>query len=370
MRAINATIMRHLNRTLILNQIRMRPISRAELAEETGLTRASITQIVEELISEELVVETSIIGRTRLGRRSTQLAINPGACIVFGVNLEPDHCTVGAMDLAGKVLKQNTELVSGRTPDAVLDAVADTIFSQMDALELDSERVHGVGMTVPGTVDNRSGRILSVSGMDEWRGLAVGPMLAGRLNMPVSMESVADALALEEQYFGHPGDTFALIHAADTLSIGVVVRGELYRGLADFPAELGQCPWDASSGQSLDERISISALLKESGCRTWEELMSCSDADAVLDRLASGLTPLVTNIIHAFRLDSVVLSGPAGHCTLLRDRLNESVRAVCRFPIASGPVHPCVISNPIRMAASPAYHTLFVGGADSQLLPR
>ena len=49
MRAINATVMRHINRTLLLNQIRMRPISRAELAEETGLTRASVTQIIEEL---------------------------------------------------------------------------------------------------------------------------------------------------------------------------------------------------------------------------------------------------------------------------------------------------------------------------------
>ena len=51
MRAINASVMRQVNQTLLLNRIRTRPISRAELAEETGLTRASVTQIVEELIN-------------------------------------------------------------------------------------------------------------------------------------------------------------------------------------------------------------------------------------------------------------------------------------------------------------------------------
>ena len=359
MRAINATIMRHMNRTLVLNQIRLRPISRAELAEETGLTRASITQIVDELISEGLVIETSIIGRTRLGRRSTQLAIHSGAGAFFGINLEKDQCTVGAVDLSGKVLKQNTELVAGRTPDEVLDAIADTILAQMDALALKPERVYGVGMSVPGSVDSTAGKILSVPGMDAWSGVSAAALLSDRLNLSVALESEANALALEEKYFGCMGDTFALIHVADTVSVGVVVRGALYHGLSDFPAELGQCP--ADGGQCLDELISLSALLKDSGCRTWNELMLSGDSEAVIDRLAAALKPLVLNIIHAFRLNAAVISGPMGHCTLLRDRLNESVRAACRFPIESGPVHPCTVSIPIRMSAAPALQTVFQG---------
>jgi predicted NBD/HSP70 family sugar kinase len=289
--------------------------------------------------------------------------------VFFGVNLNADQCTVGAIDMRSKVLRQNTELVSGRTPDEVLDAVADTIFDQMDALALQPNRVRGVGMSVPGAVDSGARLIPSVSGMDDWRGKAVGSMLSQRLEMPVHVESVANALALEEQYFGRQGDNFILIHAAETVSVGVVVRGDLYRGLPDFPVNLGQCPIDTAGGHCLDELLSVPALLKDTGCRTWEELMSRSDSVQVVERLADALTPCVANVIHAFRLENVIISGPLGHCSMLRDRLNESVRSICRFPIESGPVHPCTVSTPVRMAASPAYHTLFVGGTDSQLLP-
>ena len=52
MRAINASAMRQYNRRMLLNEIRRQPVSRAELAERTHLTRASVTQLIEELIGE------------------------------------------------------------------------------------------------------------------------------------------------------------------------------------------------------------------------------------------------------------------------------------------------------------------------------
>lgn len=130
MRAINASVMRQVNQTLLLNRIRTRPISRAELAEETGLTRASVTQIVEELINAGLVIETSMVERSRLGRRSTQLAINPGAGYVFGVMMRPLGCTVGTTDMLGRTLVQNLEITNGREPGDVLDSVAQLIEAQ------------------------------------------------------------------------------------------------------------------------------------------------------------------------------------------------------------------------------------------------
>lgn len=359
MRAINATVMRQVNRTLILNHIRLRPISRAELAEETGLTRASVTQIVEELITEGLVIETSIIGRSRLGRRSTQLAINPRSGVIFGVNLDRSHCTVGAVNMRGAVMYQNTELVSGRTPEEVLSAVADTIKNQIHLIGVTPAQIRGVGMCAPGPVNSDQGRILTPCSFDGWHNLPIGPMLSERIGLPVHLESAADAQALEEKYFGRLGDNFILLRIDESVSVGVVVRGRLYRGAPDFPVELGLCPAVPGDGSRLDRLISIPALLADTPYRSWEELVEHGAADGAFDRLVSLLGVSIANIIHAYRIDSVVLAGPLGQSAALRDRLNAVIRRACHFPIASGPIQPGVDSDPIRMSASPAYHTLF-----------
>ena len=70
MRSINSTIMKSINRKLVLDCIRRRPISRAEIAEETQLTRASITQIVDGLMRDGLVVETSMVSAGGPGRNA------------------------------------------------------------------------------------------------------------------------------------------------------------------------------------------------------------------------------------------------------------------------------------------------------------
>ena len=84
-RATKAATMRASNRKLVLNLIRLKPISRVELAEQTRLTRASITQIVDELIAEGLVEAASVEARGTLGRRRTQLALRRDARASFCV---------------------------------------------------------------------------------------------------------------------------------------------------------------------------------------------------------------------------------------------------------------------------------------------
>ncbi len=362
MRAINATVMRQVNRTLIMNQIRLRPISRAELAEETGLTRASVTQIVEELISEGIVQETSIIGRTRLGRRSTQLAINPQAGYIFGVNMGLDECTVGVIDMHGQVLRQSTELIAGRKPCEVLDAISTIILKQEKDLGITPARIRGIGMSVPGPVNPEEGRMLASAYLPEWKDLPVAAMLGERTGLPVYLESAADAQALEEKYFGRLGENFILIRVAETVSIGVVVQGSLYRGSPEFPVELGRCPTGPDGEGCLDALISIPALLKGTPYRHWDELMAACEQDPecqVLEQLVRRLGLGIANIIHAFRIDRVMLSEELGQCACLRNRLNALLRTLCQLPGDSDPIFKGSGTDPIRQGAAPAYHNFF-----------
>ena len=145
MRAINASAMRQYNRRMLLNEIRRQPVSRAELAERTHLTRASVTQIIEELIGEGLVVEGASVERSRLGRRSTLLNINPSAGAILGVNLSRGQCDVGAVDLLGTVLRYRVLPVPGRSADDLLDEIAEHLAGLRRELTAEGFRVFAAG---------------------------------------------------------------------------------------------------------------------------------------------------------------------------------------------------------------------------------
>lgn len=363
MRAINASVMRQVNRTLILNQIRMKPISRAELAEETGLTRASVTQIVEELIGEGLVMEASMVGRTRLGRRSTQLAINPQAGAIFGVNLGRTECSVGAVDMHGRILRQNSELVDGRSPDEVLDAVAATIARQREELGLNDKHILGVGMCAPGPVSAERGAILNPARFEPWHNLPLKRSLQQRTGLTVRLDSAANAQALEQKYFTAAGQNFALIRLDETLSVGVVVRDKLYRGAPGFEVELGQCPAEMRRGQRLDELISPEALLAGTPYRSWTELaehVGEPAADAAVERLLECLSCTLASVISAYRVHRAVLGGEiGGRLEPILPRLLRDVRTMLPEQLPAEVTLATAETQPIRMAAAAFYDTVF-----------
>lgn len=357
MRAINASIMRQVNRKLILNHIRLRPISRAELAEATCLTRASVTQIIEELIGEGVVVETIMVGRARLGRRSTQLAINPDAGAMFGVNLSRTQCNVGAINMRGEALLHNAEIVVGREPEDVLDAVANTILRQKEALQLSDGQVLGVGICAPGPVDVEEGRLGDPAGFEAWHHLPVAKMLSERIGMPVYLQSTANAQALEEKYFARMEGRFVLICVDEGVCASVVADGEWYAKAV----ELGRF---AVNGEDWDSRLekflSMPALLAGTGCRAWAELMDHGDAAAkrvAVDRLVRYLSLGIANLACAFRIRKVVLTGELTYHA--EEWSGELKRGIKRRIGEEVDILMGMDLNQVRMGAVSAYDRFF-----------
>lgn len=347
MRAINANIMRQINRKLLLNEIRLRPISRAELAEVTQLTRASVTQIIDELINEGIVIETAVVGRSRLGRRSTQLAITPDSRVFFGVYLGSRQCDVGAINLRGDILLQSTDALEGRSADEVIESVQSMIGQMQDRLSLSGERIGGIGLCAPGSVNAPSPQLVQ--------------MLAERTGYPVYAESAANARALDECYFGFRDDSFALVHIDECVRTGVIVNGKLYRGsCADV--DLGGIAVDIEDcSRRLDQYISIPALLEGTPWHSWAELMDNAADPAAIDaieRLVKYLTFAALSLVNVLGLRRIVLTGAlTDRAEHLVRRINQSLseRLSHEAPIlVVGAQQPSV-----RLAALPALHTFF-----------
>lgn len=349
MRAINANIMRQINRKLLLNEIRLRPISRAELAEVTQLTRASVTQIIDELINEGIVIETAVVGRSRLGRRSTQLAITPDSRVFFGVYLGSHQCDVGAINLRGDILLQSTDALEGCSADEVIESVHSMIVQMKARLNLSDECIGGIGLCAPGSVNAPT---LSPQ---------LAQMLAERTGYPVYAESAANARALDECYFGFRDDSFALVHIDECVRTGVIVNGKLYRGsFADM--DLGGIAVDIEDcSRRLDQYISIPALLEGMPWRSWSELMdNAADPAAItaIERLIKYLTFAALSLVTVLGLRRIVLTGAlTDRAEHLVRRINQSLseRLSHDTPIlVVGAQQPSV-----RLAALPALHTFY-----------
>lgn len=370
MRAINAVIMRQINRKLILDEIRRQPVSRAELSEITMLTRASVTQIIDELLAEGIVVEGDVVGRSRLGRKSTRLAINPEAKVIFGVHLSRAGCDVGAVDMRGSVLRYETLDVAGRSADDVLDEVGGILVRMRGEMGLDEKRAFGIGFCAPGPLDPNSGVILNPPNFAAWRGVAVARKLSGRTRMNVYMENNSNAHALAEKYFGCAADSFALIRVDEGVGAGVIINGRLYHGAHSFAVELGHLTVDPNGPKCdcgnhgcLETYISLPNLLAGTPYATWDALLDHLDeplAAAAMDRLVEYFSQGIVNVLNCFDIDRVVIGDElARRPEPLLTRLNDAVRGRAIFPVAEPTVLASGDVSPVLLGAVPAYDTFF-----------
>ncbi len=156
--------MREHNQVLVLGLIqRCGPVTRPELGRRSGLTKASITRIVQELVSRDLVSEVPAQGAGSGGRPATCLTMRAGALASVGVELRIDRCAVLLRDLSGAELgRWEKRMVPGTGPAQVLTEVGRHVQRLRRGRP---HRVVGVGVSVGGTAT------------DDGQGIASSPYL-------------------------------------------------------------------------------------------------------------------------------------------------------------------------------------------------
>ena len=127
---------------------RQAPISRAEIARQTGFTKPAIARIVDRLLDEGLVMEA----RRRHGLRgqpAIELEINPDACFSIGVNIDRDHLTILAVDAVGNVRGRVHHEKRFILPDEFVELTADAISHFQRSRLVDDARIAGIGLAIP-----------------------------------------------------------------------------------------------------------------------------------------------------------------------------------------------------------------------------
>ena len=238
--------MRDRNRALVLDAVvRHEPVTRAQLAARTGLTKSSVSSIVGELLAARLVVEQGAQRGRDLGRPGMALALARDGVAGLGLEVNVDYLAACVVDLARRSRVQYVEVGDnrGRDPAAVAEQLARLAGAAVAAAETQGLTISATCVAVPGLVDQEAGTVARAPNLD-WTGVPLRRLLDGRVPEalgPVLVENEANVAALGELWFGDGAALGDFVHISGEVGIGagIVVAGQLFRGAHGHAGELG-----------------------------------------------------------------------------------------------------------------------------------
>lgn len=221
-------------------------ISRAEIARRHGLSRSTVTEVVDELLPTGLVAEVGL-GPSRGGRPPIVLEFNYDAGCILGVDMGAAHVAVALMNLHGIVLSWQHRLHPVRTdPEGTRELVSELCAKCLAEQPGSRKRLVGIGVAAPCPIDPKKPDQFSEVVLPDWGGRSGLKALATRYRVPLLIENDANLGALAERWWGAGRgiDDFAYVKVATGLGSGHFIGGKVYRGATGVAGEIGHMAID------------------------------------------------------------------------------------------------------------------------------
>ncbi|MFJ5925005.1 ROK family protein [Kitasatospora sp. NPDC092948] len=287
--------MRRQNLALVMRTVAAEhPLSRADVAGRTGLTRTAVSSLVDELIGGGLLVEGELERSGRVGRPGRALMLNDSGPAGLGLEVGVEHLGACVLDLRGDVRVElhrpapNTARSAEQTLAELAELAAQ---AEAEAVAL-GLRVVGRVLAVPGSVrvpPDGSGHYLEHAPNLDWHHLDLATEWPGPGTAP-AVENEANLGALAELWQGVGSGTFVHISAGEGIGGALVLDGRLFRGVQGFAGELGHLtvrpdgrPCSCGARGCLEPYAGLAAVLRAA------DLTIPHTADAVAE-LASAAT--------------------------------------------------------------------------------
>lgn len=245
---VNQDTIQELNRSLLLHNLRKAGLcSRVQLANETKLKQATVTNIMKDFISWGLVKETGFLNGNK-GRRSIGIEINTDKYRVIGIRLTRKYYSVGLFDLAGNLLKNSrVDLME----DSKYIDVADKIIKTQNELtaDLEDSDILAIGMALPGPYISKTKRMALITGAEALQGVDIIRQMEKLSSYPIFLEHDANAGALahmwdmKEAYFGQ---TLVYIAVGQGIGAGIIINGSIFGGAVGTAGEIGHMSIEAN----------------------------------------------------------------------------------------------------------------------------
>ncbi len=242
---------RKVNKSIVLNMIRLHaPISRAQVANLTGLNRGTVSNIVNVLINEGLVYEDEQKG-SGIGRPAISLGLRPDGGAVIGVEIGVDFIAILLTNFVAETLWETRLQTDASQSQTNIISQAEQLIDQAIFLANEQRlRPLGIGLGLPGLVNVQQGNLIMAPNL-HWENVPLRLMWNQRFHLPIYIENEANLAALGEYYFGvaRNVDNFIYLSAGIGLGGGIVMGGKLFRGGHGYAGEIGHIQRDPAGEQ-------------------------------------------------------------------------------------------------------------------------
>ena len=308
------------NRDLVLRTIFANdPISRAEIARITHLTRTTVSDVVSGLLAEGLVHEVGR-GESIGGKSPILLSVLADSRYLIGLNLAQDKFIGAVVNLRGEI----KETVEVGVHDDNGEKALELVYQILDQLKRKKYKpLVGIGVGAPGLINTREGIILNAVNL-EWENLPLGTLLQKKYKIPVLVLNDSQATAIGEYVYGNkhkPDENLIVVNVKYGIGAGILVNGQLFQGDGGGAGEIGHvviqengelcrcgkrgCLETISSARAVMQRLKMDSL---------DAVQSAFDAgDAKtkesIERAARYLGVSLANLIGTLNIQKIVLTG-------------------------------------------------------------
>jgi predicted NBD/HSP70 family sugar kinase len=233
---------RKANRLKILHQLLLRKTAtRQELSQLTGLSTATVANLIASMLDEGLVVETAM-ETPQIGRPTAILALNVTGVVCVGVDVAETYIHFELFDLTLQSIAQyEIELpLSKKEPEEVIQLIVSGLNKMLEQAGVAREKIVGVGISIPGPFEHVTGVSIFEPSWG-WVNVPLQNMLERELKIPLYLDNPLKFNAISEAWFGagREADTMAAVVLGTGVGAGLIIDGQLFHGSSNTAGEWG-----------------------------------------------------------------------------------------------------------------------------------
>ncbi len=224
----------------ILDTIRKKgPIARAEISRLIGLNIVTVTSYVDQYIKKGVIQEVGIDVSSG-GRKPTLVDLNPSSVLLIGVGLNIVDMIAVLCNLKGEIVysvKRERPLAGG---EAIVHAMADLTEELIKKSKVDTGKVHGIGIGIPGIFNRETSSVRWPVGLlqgDLEITVSIHGIFEERFGIPTIVDNDANAAVFGEEWYGKGLGVQHAIYLYSVYGCGFLVNGQIYRGASGSAGE-------------------------------------------------------------------------------------------------------------------------------------
>jgi glucokinase len=345
---VSAQDMKTANKKAILGMLRENgPVSRSQLAFNLNLSKATVSSLVNDLLQENLVLETGAIQSSGVGRNAIELKFNAAYGYVCAVDVGRYKVRLAICDLNGEVVeKQYRETSPSQTVEELLQHISDGVNELVAKHPIPPQRILSMCVSLHGVIDPQ-GVSKNTLAIPQLTGVNFGERLSKIFpDLHIRIENDVRIAAVAENWkgFGELYQSFVMLGIGSGLGCGFIINGQLFRGAFGAAGEIGFLKMSLNDNKPIEYDLSSDGIVQAANellaggkphfkdVRSVFQLVSqdTEKYQVFVDWLAVRIVYLIQVLGYVMNPEAVVLSGGIGRhlsfiMPVLRSRLTELV---------------------------------------------